>query len=207
MRSTPPLDIRRLATTIAVVGLVNAVTIVLMYTVAGFFGPVNDLGVGTAGIMLAVLAWRLAPAARRSSLNLATAGVVAATAGATVVALGSLLVLTGRTGWFLAGHVTMLGYAVLGPWVIGINVVARRDAWWPQPQTTLGLVAGVTMLCGWFAIPAILSGLDTPGRVPWYVTVAYIGGVGWFLLLPVWCFRLGQLTPWVAAATPAAAKP
>jgi hypothetical protein len=207
MPTTPPLDIRRLATTIAVVGLVNAATIVLMYTVAGFFGPLNDLGIGTAGVLLAVLAWRLAPAARRSSLNLATAGVVAATVGAAVVVLGSLLVLTGRTGWFLAGHVTMLGYAILGPWAIGINLAARRDAWWARLQTTLGLVAGITMVCGCFAIPAILNGLDDPGRAPWYVTVAYAGGVGWFLLLPVWCYRLGRLTPWVVAATPAAARP
>lgn len=207
MPTTPPLDIRRLATTIAVVGLVNAATIFLMYTVAGFFGPLNDLGVGIAGVLLAVLAWRLAPEARRSSLNLAIAGVVAATVGAAVVVLGSLLVLTGRTGWFLAGHVTLFGYAILGPWVIGINLAARRDAWWPRFQTTLGLIAGVTMLCGYFATPAILNGLDDPGRAPWYVTVAYAGGVGWFLLLPVWCYRLGRLTPSVVGATPSAARP
>jgi len=207
MRSAHPPEIRRLATAIAVVGLVNVTTIILMYTVAGFFGPLNDVGNGTEGVLLAVLAWRLAPVARSSSPDLARAGVLAATAGATIVVLGSLLVLSGRTGWFLAGHVTMLGYAILGPWVIGINGIAQRGAWWPQPVTTLGRLAGLAMLCGVFAIPAILSGLDDPRHTPWFVIVSYGGGVGWFLLVPVWSLRLGRLPGWADAATPAAQNP
>jgi hypothetical protein len=207
MRSARPPRIRRLATATAVVGLANVATIILMYTVAGFFGPVNDVGNGTEGVLLAVLAWRLAPVARSSSPHLARAWVMAATTGATVVVLGSLLVLSGRTGWFLAGHVTMLGYAILGAGVLGINGIAQRGGWWPQPVTTLGRLAGLAMLCGGFAIPAILNGLDDPRHTPWFVIVSYGGGVGWFLLAPVWSWRLGRLPDWADGAMSAAQNP
>lgn len=53
----------RLAVAVGVLGLVNVVTIILLYalidTVGGFFGTLNDLGVALQAILSAALAWTL----------------------------------------------------------------------------------------------------------------------------------------------------
>jgi hypothetical protein len=49
----------RLAIATGVVGLVNIVTIILLYTVGGYSGTLNDLGVALQAILNAALAWKL----------------------------------------------------------------------------------------------------------------------------------------------------
>lgn len=179
----------RLAITVAIVSLVNAATIILLYTVAPIFGPTNDIGVATAAVLQAALAFRL-----RSTLgvHVSTTSVLAATIGAGVAVVGSGLVVAGATGWFLAGLVTTLGYAFLGVWVLAANRRAREVAAWPPALAAFGIWVGGIMCLGFLAALGLPSSVDDPSAAPWFVWIAYANGVGWFILLPIWNLRLGR---------------
>jgi len=185
-------SIGRLAIAIGMVGLFNVLTIMLMYTVSGFFGPLNDFGNGVAGILIAVLAWRIYPFFREPSQHLRLFALIAAIVGAGVVVLGSVLVIFGVTGWVLAGLVTILGYAVIGFWVVAINYFAQGSNTWPLGLARFGLVIGMIMMIGLFAGPGIIRQVDSLVAAAWSVRLAYASGLGWFLLLPVWSTWLGR---------------
>ena len=179
----------RLATALSIVGLFNAVTIILMYAGAPLFGPLNDLGVGTAAVLQAVLAWRL-----RTILGVLSPSVALAAAmvGAGVAAVGSALVIFAITDWFVAGVVSTLGYAFLGVWMVAANLRVRQVSAWPKALASFGILIGAVMCLGFIALLALLSGAGSPTSAPWFIWVAYANGVGWFVLLPIWNFRLGR---------------
>jgi hypothetical protein len=120
-------------------------------------------------------------------LALALAGL-----GALIVAAGSALVIFKVTGFVLAGFVTELGNALIGVWLLAVCFSAQ-SAGWPRGLALLGLAAGLIMLLGFFAAPAVLRGLDTMAVNPWYVSVGYVSWLGTFILLPVWCLWLGRV--------------
>ncbi len=179
----------RLATALAYVGIFNALSIILMYAGVPIFGPLNDLGVASAAVLQAILAWRLGAIV---GVRFPSVGLVAATVGAIVAAVGSGLVLSGASDWFEAGVVSTLGYAVLGVWVIAANRRARPRRAWPATLATFGMQIGAIMCLGFLALLAVTSSVGSPTSAPWFVWVAYANGVGWFILLPVWNFRLGR---------------
>ena len=186
-------SIGRLAIGIAFVCLINAITITLMYTVAGFFGPINDLGTAIEGILIAVLAWKLYSFSRGQSPRWSLFGAIAATVGAGLVVVGSGAVIFGATGWVLGGLITLFGYAVIGFWVVVMNRLAQRSNSWPHGLTRFGVVIGAIMMLGLVAAPAILGRIDSLDAAPWFVYLAYAGGFGWFVLLPIWSVLLGRL--------------
>ncbi len=185
--------IGRLAIAIGIVCLINALTIVLMYTVAAFFGPLNDIGVAIEGILCAVLAWMLYPFYREQSPHPSLFALIAAIAGGGLAVVGSGLVILRVTGWFLASLYGLLGYAVIGLWVVVLNTLAQRSSTWPRRLTQFGMVIGVIMMLGLFVSPGIVDRVDNPVGAPWYVYVGYAGGFGWFVLLPIWSVSLGRL--------------
>lgn len=179
----------RLATAVAYVGAFNALSIVLMYAGVPIFGPLNDLGVAGAAVLQAILAWRLGPIV---GVRFPSVGLIAATVGAAVAGVGSGLVLSGASDWFVAGAVTTLGYAILGIWVIVANGRARPSKAWPAAVATFGIQIGAVMCLGFLALLAVPGSVGSPTSAPWFVWAAYANGVGWFILLPVWNFRLGR---------------
>ena len=178
---------------IAIMCLINAVTITLMYTVAGFFGPLNDLGTAIEAILIAVLAWKLCSFSREQSPRWSLFALVAATVGAGLVVVGSGVVIFRVTGWVFAGLVTLFGYAIIGFWVVVINHLAQRSNTWPHRLTRFGVVIGVIMTLGLLAGPAILRHVDRLDAAPWFAYLPFAGGVGWFVLLPIWSVWLGRL--------------
>lgn len=181
--------IGRLATTLAGVGIFNALTIILMYAGLPLFGPLNDLGIATAAVLQAVLAWRLQSRLGAPALRLALA---AAMVGAGVALVGAVLVISRTTDWFVAGVFSMLGYAFLGAWMISANRRAHATEAWPAALASFGILIGAITCVGFLALFAVAGGVGSPSSAPWYVWGAYANGVGWFLLLPIWNFRLGR---------------
>jgi hypothetical protein len=179
----------RLATALCYVGVFNASTIILMYAGLPVFGPLNDLGVAAAAVLQAGLAWRLSGMSGESFPRL---GVSAAAVGAAVAVLGSGLVISGVTDWFVAGVVSILGYAFLGVWMVAANHRAPSMEAWPTALASFGLLIGAIMCVGFLALPAIRGGVGVPASAPWYIWAAYANGVGWFILLPIWNYRLGR---------------
>ena len=97
-----------------VTGLLALVFIILLFTVGQPFGTLNDICVGLTAILSAVLAWLFYPEYHAPSPLLGLVTLVVALAGALVVTVGSVLVIFGITGWYLAGLYMAVGNALIG---------------------------------------------------------------------------------------------
>ena len=124
---------RGTAVALAVTVPAAIVLLVVYYKVGGPFGTLNDLANALVAVLSAMLAAQTAARFRVPVAAVATAG-----AGATLMVVGSWLVITGRTGWVLAGLVSAAGAAALGAWLVTVNLTAkhagakRRGATRPQ---------------------------------------------------------------------------
>ena len=181
------------AITVGVFGLLGLVLLVLFFAVGQPFGTLNDLCIALAALSSAVLAWMLYPALSERSPLLGQFALLAAGAGALVATLGSVLVIFGFTGWFLAGLYMALGNALLGLWLLALNYSARGNSSWPDGLVILGLIAGAVMALGFLTLPGILSGADAWEAAPWFVNLLGQGGaLGWLVLYPLWSIWLGR---------------
>jgi len=156
----------RLARMLGLVAAFNAVSIVLLYSGIPIFGPLNDAGVALAGLLQGVLAWRLQliPA-----LRVPPGVLLLGMLGGIVAAVGSALVMSHATGWFLAGLVTLLGFALLGPWVIAVAGRARAVPEWPGRFVAFGQATGGLMCIGVIGGLGLPTRLDDPATAPWYL--------------------------------------
>jgi hypothetical protein len=134
----------------------------------------------------------LVPVHHAQSPHLSVLALIAALAGALVVAAGSVLVISSATGWFLAGLYMTAGNALIGLWLLALSYSARLSHPWPAGLVIFGLVTGAIMAVGLAAVPGILRGIDAMNAAPWFVNAGYVGGLGWMVLYPVWCIWLGR---------------
>jgi hypothetical protein len=136
-------------------------------------------------VLSGVLAWRL----RHRVPALA---VGAAVAGAALTVVGSTLVVSGTTGFFLAGLVSSVGFAGIGGWLV---TLARGDAAraWPRRLRSLGVLAGGLMALGIVAVPGIVLRLDDLATAPWWIWVAELGWLGIYLAYPAWAIWTGRV--------------
>ncbi|MCC7359836.1 MAG: hypothetical protein IT317_10185 [Anaerolineales bacterium] len=195
--STPPQPARAAGPTalaVAVVLLAGLLCLVVFYVVGNPWGTLNDAGNGLAALLSAALAWQL----RRSTYGWA---VAVALAGAVVAVIGSYLVMSAVTGWYLAGLYTSLGYALIGLWLWHASGALR--AGWPRGLARLGRFTGGFMALGVLAVPGLLAGIDSPGTAPWWAHAGFVGGPGWVLAYPIFCLWLGR----VLLARPTATRP
>jgi hypothetical protein len=114
--------------------------------------------------------------------------------------LGSVLVMSGLAGWFLAGLVSAVGSALIGFWLLRIN----RAGQFTRDLRTLGFLAGLVMLVGLLGLLGVLRGLDDWQAAPWFVICSQLSWLGTYGLYPIWCVGLarrlgragsGRLTP------------
>ena len=193
MENLPSRAISRLATAIGIVAVIGLVSISLFFTVGGFWGPLNDLSIAIEAILCAVLAWMLHPVFRTWSPRSSQPMLIAAVAGGIIVSIGSAFVIFKVTGYFLAGLITFLGYAFIGLWLLALNYHSQRHDIWPPGLTRLGQVAGAIMALGLIGIPGILTRVDSPTDASWMENLSHGGGLGWIILLPIWCFWLSRI--------------
>ena len=176
-----------------IVGLLALVFIILFFTVGQPFGTLNDICIGLTAILSAVLAWLFYSQYHASSPLLGPVTLVVALAGALVVTVGSVLVIFGITGWYLAALYMAVGNALIGLWLLGLNYAAQQGNVWSNGLVIFGIVVAVIMLLGLAAIPGIFNRIDAWESAPWYVNyVGLAGSLGWLVLYPIWCIWLGR---------------
>ena len=158
-----------------IVGLATCLCLLVFYAGADSLGAVNDAGNAVFGVLSFCLAWLLRPPTR--VLLLCVAGV-----GTVLTIVGTVLVLSETTGFYLAGLWSGFGFALIGVWLVGAGSVGRlRRA---------GLIAGAVMMLGLIGVPGIAMGIDVMQTAPAWTFVAGIGWAGTYLLFPVWSLRL-----------------
>jgi len=175
-----------------VVALIGLIFIILFFTVGQPFGTLNDLCISLAAILSGGLAIMLYRVHHAQSPYLSLLALIVALVGALVVAAGSVLVISGRAGWFLAGLYMTAGNALIGLWLLALNFSARLDNPWSGGLVVFGWVVGAIMAVGLIAIPGILRGIDAQDSAPWFVNAGYVGSLGWMILYPIWCILLGR---------------
>ncbi len=174
-------------------GLLALAFIILFFTIGQPFGTLNDICISFTAILSFVMAWMLYPGYHGHSPLLSQIALILGLAGAIVVSVGSVLVILGITGWYLAGLFMAAGNALIGLWLLGLNYSAQQTHSLSQGLVIFGIVAGVTMALGLLAIPGIFRGIDAWDSAPWYVSyIGQAGALGWLVLYPVWCIWLGR---------------
>jgi hypothetical protein len=182
-----------LAITIGAVTLLGVVSIVLLFSVGGIFGLLNDVCNGVEAILSALLAWIFYSSYRAQPARSSDFTLIAAWVGALIAVIGSALIIFDFTGWYLAGLYTMFGYALFGLWLFGLNYAALLSLPWPRRLAQLGLLTAACMAIGFLAGPGILGSVDDAEAAPWFVNVGLLGSLGWMFLYPCWCLWLGRL--------------
>lgn len=180
---------RGVARVLGLVGYGSAVCLIVFYAVGGRFGTINDVGNGMLAVLSAVLAWSLRQSGRAASTAVAIAGV-----GAAVAVIGSALVLSDTTGYYLAGLVSAAGFALIGAWLFAFNrsMAAADHERSAGHLPLLGMVTGAVMLLGLVGLPGIATGVDDMDNAPAYTFVAGISWLGTYLLFPAWALLLSR---------------
>jgi hypothetical protein len=177
-----------------VLGLLALILIILFFTLGQPFGTLNDIFIGLTALSSVALAWLLLPQFSAQSPVLSWVALVLATAGALVVATGSVLVVFGITGWYLAGLYMAAGNALIGLWLLGLILSVRQNVAWPHGLVLFGLITAILMALGLATVPGIFRRIDAWGDAPWYVNyVGQVGALGWLVLYPIWCVWLGRI--------------
>jgi hypothetical protein len=189
-------DTGRLALAVGIVAAGSAACLATYFAVQGPFGTINDIGNAATGVFSAGLAWRLR---KQIPGRVANAAVGAALVGAAITVAGSALVVSGATGFFLAGLVSSVGFAGIGAWLVVLNKSDAIVATVPPRLRSLGVAAGALMAVGVVALPGIVLGLDDMGAAPAWVWIAFIGWFGTFVAYPAWAIWLATVETRVTA--------
>jgi hypothetical protein len=169
---------------VGLIAIASFVSLITFFLVGSPFGALNDAGNAVTGILSGVLALRLA-SVRRTGMGIAALAVT----GAAVTVVGSWLVMTDTTGFFLAGLVSSVGFALIGAWVLGFTAGVDLES----GLRSLGWVAGGAMLVGLIAVPGIILGIDDMADVPAWLWTFGISWLGTYVLYPAWCLWLGRV--------------
>jgi hypothetical protein len=183
-------DTGRLAFAIGIAAAGSAVCLATYYAVQGPFGTINDFGNAATGVLSAGLAWRLRRQIPGRAGNVA---VGAAIVGAGLTVAGSALVVSGTTGFFLAGLVSSVGFAGIGAWLMVLNQGDGMAEVLPRRLRSLGIAAGGLMALGIAAAPGIVLGLDDMATAPAWVWIGLLGWLGIFVAYPAWAIWLASV--------------
>jgi len=183
-------DTGRLALAIGIAAAGSAACLATYYAVQGPFGTINDIGNAAAGVLSAALALRLRRQIAGRAGDVAVGGAIV---GAAITVAGSALVLSGTTGFFLAGLVSSVGFAGIGAWLVVLNKGDAMAAVLPPRLRSLGIAAGALMALGIAAAPGIVLGLDDMATAPAWVWIGLLGWLGIFVAYPAWAIWLARV--------------
>ena len=176
-----------LALAVAAATVLGLILLILMYVLgSGLLGMLNDVVIGISALLSVALAWSLHAQHLARSPQLATPALILTILGAVIVIAGSVLSISGKTGFILAGLYMMVGYALIGLWLLSLN---QGDPW-PRGLVVFGLITGAVMALGMAAIPGILAGTDSFEASSWLTWIGQMGFFGWAVLYPIWALRL-----------------
>lgn len=176
-----------LALAVAVVTGFGLLLLILMYAFSSArLGMLNDVSIIIAAWLSAALAWSLHSQHTARDPQLATPALILTIVGAAIVTIGSVLSISGRTGFVLAGLYMAVGNALIGLWLISVN---QGDSG-PHGLAVFGMIAGAIMALGLATIPGIFAGTDSFKDSSWLTWVGQMGFFGWAILYPIWAFRL-----------------
>jgi len=182
----------------AVAGAIALVFLVLFFTIGGPFGTLNDIALvveilAIAPIMLGSYelggVTPLWPARLSLASGIAAVLVWSATQVAFIAGLVDFDYSAPSTGALLVQNLALL---VIGLWITGAPPLA--GPWLPGRLRVLGALSGLGIVLT--ALGLILGGISHP--------LAYAGGLGYVVLLPIWAWLMRSVFSGKAAEAPRA---
>ncbi len=183
----------RLAVAVGSVGFASVITLAVFFTIGDPFGAINDWSILIGGVLTGLLVLSMDRRGPRDISGLGTVPVSVAVVGAAIVVIGAALVISRTTGFFLAGLVESLGFAMVGIWLVRLNRAIGSGSAWPGGLSRLGTLAGWLMIVGFAVLPGIAMGLDDMDTAPGWIWVGYLGWLGIFFVYPAWCVWFGRV--------------
>lgn len=178
-------EVARIALVTGITAVLAAVALALLFTIGGPFGRANDVLNAAIGVLSAIFAIVVLRA-----IGGTPAITAFAIAGAAITVVGSWLVMSGTTGFQLAGFVSAIGFALIGAWLILSISSGPLGASLTPGQARLGMVAGGLMLAGLIGIGGVAMGVDTAADTPWWLWLYGISWLGTYVAYPAWCLVL-----------------
>jgi hypothetical protein len=178
-----------LALAVAVVTLLGLALLIIMAIFGEPFGMLNDICIALAALLSIALAWALFPVYHARNPQLALPLLILVIVGAIIVVVGSVLSVSGKTGFILAGLYMAAGNALIGLWVLSLN----QGSPWPHGLVVLGLISGAVMALGLATVPGIFMRTDSFSGSSWLTWVGQMGFFGYAVLYPIWSLRLWHL--------------
>jgi hypothetical protein len=176
---------RRLATGVGVAAIAADAAYFAFVAVGQPFGSLNDAGNGVTAVLAGWLAWSLRQ-------RTGTPAAALALGGAAIGVGGSWMVVSGTSGWLLAGFVSGVGFALIGPSVILASRSLLSDGVVSRRFALVGQTAGWIMLVGALGIVPALMRMDDPGTAPTWSWLPFVGWISTFILIPAWAIWLGR---------------
>jgi hypothetical protein len=178
---------------IGVSAILAVIFLILMYTVNGRFGTVNDILNALIGILSLGLAWMLYTELHARSPMMSQIGLLLAAVGAIFTIIGSVLIIFGYTDFVLAGWYTGVGNALIGLWLAAFCYSMLSGGTLPHNLIVYGIVVGGLMAMGLLGIPGIMARVDTMESLPLYLGASYLGFLGTYILYPIWAIWFGRI--------------
>jgi len=182
--------IAQTAIAIAITAVISIITLTLLYSGLPFFGPVNDLTNAVGGMLSALLVWQFHALLRERAPNAAIFLLLAAWVGSAAIIINSVLVAFGQMHWMTGGMYTVIGYSLIGIWLLALHLKFGQQEFLPSGILKLGTIAAIAMLLGLLAGPLLASGISFTENP--LVSVSYVGAAAGWLLYPVWCWLVGK---------------
>lgn len=166
--------------------------LILMYTVTRALGTFNDFLNILIGISSVILAWMLYTEFQSKLPLISQIALALALVGAVFAIIGSVLVISGRTDFVLAGWYSGVGNALIGLWLVTFCCLTISSDVFPRSLAIFGIIAGAIMAIGLVGIPGMIAKIDSMESLPWYLYIAFFGWLGTYVLFPIWTFWLGR---------------
>ena len=192
LASHAPQTIGRLSVITGVAGFCTLTLVILAAAFGRSFGRFGDAMGAVTAVLSAGLGMLLFPEHRALEPQLASIAFGLVVLGGFIAAFGSVLAATEAASWFLAQLYVAAGSALIGSWLIMVNVAGDVANTFPNRAVNIGILAGAVMVLGLGAIPGILLSANAERSAPWISRyIGRAGYLGWFLLYPVWCIWFG----------------
>ena len=149
------------------------------------FGSLNDICIVLQVILLFPTALALQQIDPGNS-EIQTVTLLLLVVGIVLMTVSNLLLVMGRIEYQKSLLPAMTSFALIGVWLLAANI-SRLNSDLPSVLGWLGIGAGIGM--GMMALGYLFSGYQDPQKS----IVGLIGGVGGFLLYPVWAIWLGRI--------------
>jgi hypothetical protein len=188
-----PSTIGWMAIAIGVTVILAVLFLILMYTVNGRFGTVNDVLNSVIGILSVVLAWMLYAELHTRSPLMSQIALALTVTGMVFTIIGSVSIIFGYTDFVLAGWYTGVGNALIGLWLAAFCTSMLSGDLLSHNLIIFGIIVGSFMTFGLLGIPGILARVDTMASLPWYLGASYLGFLGTYVMYPIWAIWLGRI--------------